>query len=110
MGPATERVYREALESDEHQALLDEVSYRGARRGLSKRDTAILLAEEWEEFTLENFPDDAVHVDFAACAVRFINEHWIEGRARHSRRQCRRPWESGLGCFDLRLARWCFCS
>jgi hypothetical protein len=66
------------LESDEHQSLLDEVSYQGARRGLSKRETASLLTQEWERFTLEKFPDDAVHVDFAACVVRFINEHWIE--------------------------------
>jgi hypothetical protein len=101
MGPATERVYREALESDEHQALLDEVSYRGARRGLSKRDTAILLAEEWEEFTLENFPDDAVHVDFAACAVRFINEHWIEGESSAFETAMQTTVGIGVGLFRL---------
>jgi hypothetical protein len=33
MGPATERFYMESLESDEHQALLDEVSYRGLSAG-----------------------------------------------------------------------------
>ena len=60
MGPASERFYSEALEGEERQALLDEVNYQGVRRGLSERDTATLLTEEWEEFALENFPDDAV--------------------------------------------------
>jgi hypothetical protein len=68
MDPATGRFYREALESKEHQSLLDEVSYQGATRALSKRETATLFTQEWERFTLENFPDDAVYVDFAACA------------------------------------------
>lgn len=101
MGPASERFYREALESNEHQALLDEVSYRGARRGLSKRDTAILLTEEWEEFTLENFPEDAAHVDFAGCAVRFINGHWLEGESSAFETAVQTTVGIGVGLFRL---------
>ena len=103
MDPATGRFYREALESDEHQSLLVEVSYQGMRRGLSKRETASLLAEEWERFTLESFPDDAVHVDFAACAVRFINEHWIKGESSAFETAVLTTLGIGVGLFRLAL-------
>ena len=101
MDPATGRFYREALESDEHQSLLVEVSCQGVRRGLSKRETASLLAEEWERFALESFPDDAVHVDFAACAVRFINEHWIEGESSAFETAVQTTVGIGVGLFRL---------
>ena len=101
MDPATGRFYREALESDEHQSLLDEVSYQGARRGLSKRQTAMLLTQEWERFAVESFPDDAVHVDFAACAARFINEHWIEGESSAFETAVQTTVGIGVGLFRL---------
>jgi hypothetical protein len=101
MDPATGRFYREALESDEHQSLLVEVSYQGMRRGLSKRETASLLAEEWERFALESFADDSAHVDFAACAVRFINEHWIEGESSAFETAVQTTVGIGVGLFRL---------
>ena len=101
MDPATRRFYREALESDEHQSLLVEVSSQGMRRGLSKRETARLLAEEWERFALENFADNSAHVDFAACAVRFINEHWIEGESSAFETAVQTTVGIGVGLFRL---------
>ena len=50
---------------------------------------------------LESFADDSAHVDFAACAVRFTNEHWIEGESSAFETAVQTTVGIGVGLFRL---------
>ena len=80
MTGATWTFYSNALEHERHQAFLRELCRQAAARHYSKYETVNVLTEGWALFTFENYPDDATDVDFSACAARFINDHWVEGR------------------------------